>query len=137
VTASPSPRPFVRVVCAVLRSEDGRIFSCRRPLGKSLGGLWEFPGGKIEPGEAAEAALVRELSEELGVQSEILSALTPVCHAYPTFDIELLPFIARVVSGEIHLHEHSAAGWYLPDEMTGLDWAPADLPILRELGMKV
>jgi 8-oxo-dGTP diphosphatase len=127
----------VRVACAVLHDASGRLFACRRPLNKALGGLWEFPGGKVEPGETPEAAVVRELREELEVEAAVESALTPVRHVYPTFEVELIPFRCRIQSGTPKLLEHIDSGWFEPEAAATLPWAPADIPTLRELGVPV
>lgn len=93
---------------------------------------WEFPGGKIEPGEGREECLRRELVEEMGVQIEVGRALTPATHDYPTFTVTLYPYVCSIVSGEITLHEHSAISWLPAPQMHELDWADADLPVIAE-----
>jgi 8-oxo-dGTP diphosphatase len=128
---SPTP-PFYHVACALILGTDGRVLAARRPLGKSLGGKWEFPGGKIEPGETAKIAIVRELAEELGIVASVHSALTAVRYDYPTFSIELHPFMVHHVSGKITAHEHSELRWIHRNEASELDWAAADIPIWQE-----
>ena len=93
---------------------------------------WEFPGGKIESGETAEECLIRELHEELGVSVLIDSALTPATHSYPDFTVTLYPFTCRLTGGTVTMYEHHALKWVEPRQMPGLDWAAADLPVIRE-----
>lgn len=92
---------------------------------------WEFPGGKIEPGESTEECLRRELVEELGIRIVVGGRLPAVTHEYPTFSITLHPFVAWIETGKIVLHEHAAAIWLPPEKLYTLDWAEADLPVIR------
>ena len=92
---------------------------------------WEFPGGKIEPGEKPEECLKRELVEELGVNVDILKPLPLQTHSYPQFTVTLYPFICSITAGEITLHEHAAAKWLAPEKLLSLDWAEADLPVIE------
>lgn len=121
------------VVCGVIGDEDGRVLACRRPEGGHLAGLWEFPGGKLEPGESAREALVRELREELAVEVEVGPALTPVVWDYGRGPIRLIPLRCRIVRGELLLLEHTECRWCGPLEAGELAWAPADLPVLGEV----
>jgi 8-oxo-dGTP diphosphatase len=123
---------MIEVVAGLILDETGRLLACRRPEGKHLGGKWEFPGGKVEDGESPAAALLRELAEELGIQVETGERLTPVVWDYGRGPIRLHPFVCRIVSGELHPHEHSEIRWSPRDELRALDWADADLPILAE-----
>ncbi len=119
-------------VCCVLLERAGRVLVARRPPGKHLAGKWEFPGGKLEPGEDAAAALMRELHEELGCAIHVVAAL-PVCtHAYDKVTIALHPLVATLAPGsaEPHPHEHTALDWLPPDELESIDLAAADLPVL-------
>jgi len=120
------------VVAGLIEDGEGRLLACRRPLDKHLGGLWEFPGGKVEGGEDAAAALVRELREELGVTVEPGAALGAVVHDYGRGPIRLIPLRCRIVAGEPHPHEHREIRWCTVDELQQLDLAAADLPILAE-----
>jgi 8-oxo-dGTP diphosphatase len=98
-----------------------------------LPGLWEFPGGKVEPEESPATCLVREIWEELSIGIQICSPLTPVLHVYPTKTIQLIPFLAKWESGTLILTEHEQSQWLAPQDLLSLDWAPADLPIVKEL----
>lgn len=128
-TTAPVP-----VVCAIIRRE-GRILLARRPPDKKLGGLWEFPGGKVEPGETAEAALHRELQEELGCTVRVTQALPPFVHAYDWGSIQLIPFLCVLAasSPEPHPHEHTALVWVDPAALRDYSLAPADVPLLAAL----
>lgn len=124
----------IPVACLVLVDAGGAVLITQRPYGKSLGGLWEFPGGKVEPGESAETALRRELREELSLEVGNLQAMTPVIHHYDFVTIQLIPFLARCSERPtLHLNEHLAATWTSTPNLPNHPWAPADLPILREL----
>lgn len=124
----------VHVVCAVLE-RDGLVLVAKRPEGKRLAGFWEFPGGKIEPGESAEAALHRELREELGCEVEVLASGPSVLHDYEWGRILLHPFRCRLRQGSPDLvaHEHSALKWVKRQDLAQIRLAPADIPILEWL----
>ena len=92
---------------------------------------WEFPGGKIDPGESPEDCLHRELHEELGITVAIHKVLPSTTHHYPTFTITLYPMVCAMESGEIVLREHEAVMWLAPEKLHSLDWAEADLPIIE------
>lgn len=124
---------MIDVVCGVIVDLEGRYLACLRPQGKHLGGLWEFPGGKVDSGETPVAALVRELKEELSVDVEVVTALTPVVWAYSDRTIQLLPFRCRIIGGELQANEHDNLLWCSPENFHKLSWADADLPILREI----
>lgn len=123
---------MLMVVCGLIEDGAGRVLACRRGPGRALAGLWEFPGGKCEPNEPPEAALARELHEELGCQVELVAPLAPVEHAYPNLHIRLLPWRCRLTGGSIHAHEHAELRWLTPADGDQLDWAPADIPIWQE-----
>ena len=93
---------------------------------------WEFPGGKVEPGEGLEECLRRELVEEMGIRIAVGRPLTPATHDYPSFTVTLYPYVCSIISGEITLFEHSAISWLPAARMLELDWADADLPIIAE-----
>jgi len=124
-------RKHVHVACAIIE-RDGMVLSALRSASMNLPLKWEFPGGKIEPGEGREECLRRELVEEMGVEIEVGRALTPATHHYPTFTVTLYPYVCSIASGEITLHEHSAISWLPPPRMLELDWADADIPIIVE-----
>jgi 8-oxo-dGTP diphosphatase len=124
---------MLQVVCGVIENPEGRFLACLRPAGKHLGGLWEFPGGKIDPGESPATALTRELKEELAVDVEVGRALTPVTWNYGEVTILLRPFLCRIISGELQAIEHEKLKWCAPEDFSQLVWAPADVPILREI----
>jgi 8-oxo-dGTP diphosphatase len=127
--------PIVEVTCAVI-VRDGLVLAARRSAAMDLPGRWEFPGGKVEPGEDPAACLVREIEEELGVTVAITGTLPPTIHAYPGARIRLIPFLARLVRGEPRPLEHDRIRWLPPEDLPRLDWAPADLPVVdacREL----
>ncbi len=118
---------MIEVVCAVIERE-GRFLACQRPHGKCEGGKWEFPGGKIEEGESAEAALIREIDEELGCAIIVGKEMISVYHE----NICLRPFRVEMVE-EPELKEHLAMRWLRRSEFGELDWAAADIPILKQL----
>lgn len=124
---------MIDVVCGILWNECGEFLACRRPAGKHLGGLWEFPGGKVEIGETPEIALIRELREELGVAVTIGEALAPVVWNYPGKTIRLLPYHCRVSAGELQALEHAEIRWCSTEAAHALEWADADQPILCEI----
>lgn len=93
-------------------------------------GKWEFPGGKIIPGEFPAEGLRREISEELGLEVRTIQQLPPHTHHYPALTVTLLPFVCTITAGELLLHEHAAILWLPPAELSSLDWAEADLPVL-------
>lgn len=124
---------MIEVVCGIIRDERGRLLVGLRPQGRHLAGLWEFPGGKIDPGETPENALMRELREELGVEVVVGLALEPVSWHYESGWIRLLPYACEMRAGELFLTSHERITWVGLDELDGLDWAPADVPILKQI----
>lgn len=123
----------LQVVCALIE-RHGLVLMARRPAHKHLGGKWEFPGGKVEPGEATIDALHRELREELGCTVEIIRPLTSHTHAYASVTVCLRPFVVRLTanSREPQAIEHSALAWIPANELTMLDLPAADLPIIAD-----
>ena len=133
VLAEAALKPTIRVVAAVLHDSEGRILVGQRPAGKTLAGLWEFPGGKLEPGEAAEAALRRELFEELGIQVRSCRPLMQLRHEYPERHVELLVWLVEHYGGEARGLEGQALRWVSVQELPTLALLPADLPIIEYL----
>ena len=124
--------PLLLVSAGALIDSDGRVLLAQRPAGKHLAGTWEFPGGKIESGESPEAALVRELHEELGV-STAQSCLAPIAfasHAYEDVHVLLLLFACRKWQGRPRPMPGSALKWVRPRDMFDLAMPPADLPLI-------
>jgi 8-oxo-dGTP diphosphatase len=129
---SPADRAPVPVVCAVLEDTAGRILIAQRPAHKHLGLLWEFPGGKVDPGETPAAALHRELTEELGCTVTITRTLEPFLHDYTRVIIEMFPFVCHLAPGSPApaALEHLALRWVTPRELSSFDLAPADWPVV-------
>lgn len=125
---------MLTVTCLILTDPAASVLATRRPFDKALGGFWEFPGGKVEAGEAPAEALRREIREELRLELGEIETLTPVEHDYEFGRIRLLPFLARcAVRPVVHLVEHIDSRWVFPEDFDTLQWAPADLPILDEI----
>ena len=120
------------VVAAALVDADGRVLLAQRPEGKTLAGLWEFPGGKVEAGERPEATLIRELSEELGivVEEPCLAPLTFASHAYPDFHLLMPLYICRRWQGIAAPLEGQALRWVRPGSLRDMPMPPADAPLI-------
>ncbi len=123
----------VTEVAAALIWDGGRFLACRRPPHKTRGLLWEFVGGKVEPGETREEALVRECREELGVTVKVGELFMEVLHRYPDMTVHLSLFNAAIAEGEPQLLEHCEMRWITPGEIPGYDFCPADVEILEEI----
>ena len=123
------------VVAALIWQAD-RFLICQRPAHKARGLLWEFVGGKTEPGETRESALVRECMEELAVTVEVGDVFMEVDHVYPDLTVHLTLFNARITEGEIRLLEHNDAKWITVDEIDKFDFCPADEEILEQLKLR-
>lgn len=121
----------IEVVAAVIR-DGGRILATERGYGDFKGG-WEFPGGKMEPGETPEAAVVREIEEELRVTVRPTAFIETVEYDYPTFHLTMHCFMCEVVSGEITLTEHLAMKWLTKETLETVDWLPADVSVVRKM----
>lgn len=122
-------RKVIHVVAALILNDSGLVLAVKCPEHKHNGG-WEFPGGKIEPGEAPCDAAVREIQEELGVQVEVGELLHTVEWDYPTFHLSMQCFPCRMRGGELRLNEHSEARWLSLADINSLDWLPADVDVL-------
>lgn len=122
----------IRVACAVIRFGE-KILAVQRSEHMRMPLKWEFPGGKLEDGEDPIDCIHREILEELHITIAIERALEPVHYTYPDFQIELLPFLARHVGGQIQLIEHKAYLLLSQDELMDLDWAEADVSVLEEI----
>jgi 8-oxo-dGTP diphosphatase len=133
--ASGGPGPVVLVVAAALIDAQGRVLLARRPEGKKMAGLWEFPGGKMEPGETPEAALVRELREELGIEvaAADVAPFVFASHAYEKFHLLMPVFLCRRWRGEPQPKEGQALAWVAPDRLVEYPMPPADRPIIPML----
>ncbi|HPE25549.1 MAG TPA: (deoxy)nucleoside triphosphate pyrophosphohydrolase [Albidovulum sp.] len=122
----------VLVSAVALIDVDGRVLLAQRPEGKSLAGLWEFPGGKVEPGESPEAALIRELHEELGIDTwkSCLAPLTFASHAYEDFHLLMPVFACRKWQGVPHAKEGQKLAWVRARDLRDYPMPPADLPLI-------
>lgn len=123
---------MVNVSCAIILDRTGRVLVTRRSGTMPLPFKWEFPGGKVEPYESPAECLIREIREELDVDIEVLEQREPNIHNYGTKTIRLIPFICRIISGQIHLKEHEESIWLEPAGLLNLDWADADVPIVKD-----
>ncbi len=130
-----SPRRIVLVAACVLLKSDGTVLLAKRPEGRPLAGLWEFPGGKVDPGEVPEAALLRELEEELGISvaEEDVEPLTFVSHAYESFHLLMPVYLCRRWEGEARAQEGQELAWVEPERVAGYDMPPADEPLKTTL----
>lgn len=120
-------------VVAALIWDQGKFMICQRPAHKARGLLWEFVGGKVEPGETMEAALIRECLEELDITVDVGSIYTQVLHEYPDIHIRLTLFHCTIAEGVPKLLEHNDLKWILPTEIPDYDFCPADTDILAML----
>ncbi len=125
--------PPISVVAGVIRREDGRLLITQRLADDTLGGYWEFPGGKVEIGEDLPTALERELAEEIGVEAEIGAEIHHIVHAYPDRDVRLHFFDARILSGDPQKLEVADLRWVTLDELMAYQFPEADLPLLKQL----
>lgn len=123
------------VVACALVDADRRVLIAQRPEGKQLAGLWEFPGGKLEEGETPEAALIRELREELGIETKqaCLAPLTFASHTYESFHLMMPLYVCRKWQGTPLAHEHSALKWVRPQLLRDYPMPPADEPLIAPL----
>ena len=130
-----APLPTVLVVAVALIDVDGRVLIAKRPEGKKLAGLWEFPGGKVEPGERPEQALTRELKEELDidVKESCLAPFVFASHAYDSFHLLMPLYLCRRWEGVVAAREHDALAWVKPNKLSDYPMPPADEPLVAWL----
>jgi len=130
-----SGHKLLLVVACALVDADRRVLIAQRPPGKQLAGLWEFPGGKLEAGESPEAALIRELEEELGISTKTacLAPLTFASHSYESFHLLMPLFVCRKWQGTPTPREHSALKWVRPQALRDYPMPPADEPLIAPL----
>ncbi len=121
----------IRVVAAIIIEKE-KIFATQRGYGEFKDG-WEFPGGKIELGETPEAAIVREIKEELDTEIEVVKLLDTVEYDYPQFHLSMDCFICKIKSGDLVLKEHEAAKWLTKENLDSVDWLPADLSLIEKI----
>src|SRR3979411_2353620 len=134
-TAAEGPRPIVLVAAVALIDPDGRVLLAERPPGRHLAGLWEFPGGKVHPGETPEAALIVELAEELGIDvvASCLAPFTFASHAYPEFHLLMPLYVCRKWSGIATAREGQQLKWVRPAKPRDYHIPPADEPLVAML----
>lgn len=123
---------MLEVAASIIRKDD-RILICQRPANKDLGLLWEFPGGKIEPGETGEQAVIRECREELGITLKADSFFMDVTHEYSDRTVHLSVYNCSLTDGEPVLLEHNDMRWVRTDELNGFEFCPADVEIVSRL----
>ena len=123
---------IVLVAAVALVDVDGRVLLAQRPEGKTMAGLLEFPGGKVEPGETPEAALIRELHEELGIDTwhSCLAPLTFASHGYDDFHLLMPLFVCRKWQGQPHAQEGQTLAWVAPNRLRDYPMPPADVPLI-------
>jgi 8-oxo-dGTP diphosphatase len=128
-------RPILLVAAAALVDPDNRVLIARRPPGRSMAGLWEFPGGKVEAGETPESALRRELAEELGIDvcPTCLSPLTFASHAYEAFHLLMPLYLCRQWDGTVRAHEGQEIAWVRASKLSRYTMPPADAPLIAPL----
>lgn len=131
MSAGDGKRLLLVAACALIDA-DGRVLICKRPQGKQMAGLWEFPGGKVEPCELPEETVVRELAEELGIETKTacLAPLTFASHGYDDFNLLMPLFVCRRFWGIPRALEHEALKWVRPNKLRDYDMPPADAPLI-------
>jgi mutator protein MutT len=125
--------PPIDVVAGVIRRDDGKLLITQRFADDTLGGYWEFPGGKVDPGEDLKAAIYRELKEEVGVETEIGEEIHCIVHAYPDRDVRLHFFSARILSGEPQKLDVADLRWVTPGELLDFQFPEADRALIEQL----
>jgi len=133
--AADAPPLIVLVAAVALVDTDGRVLLAQRPAGKSMAGLWEFPGGKVDAGETPEAALIRELAEELGIDvtASCLAPFTFASHTYPDFHLLMPLYVCRKWSGIPAAREGQRLAWVWPARLGDYPMPPADAPLVASL----
>jgi 8-oxo-dGTP diphosphatase len=135
VVVDMSGETIVLVVACALVDKDGRVLISQRPEGKAMAGMWEFPGGKVEPGERPEQALIRELKEELGIDvtAACLAPLTFASHGYPSFHLLMPLYVCRRWNGQIRPGEGQKVAWVRPKGLRAYPMPPADVRLVAHL----
>ena len=128
-------KKVINVVAAAIE-KDGLIFCAQRPEGKSLGGFWEFPGGKLENGETPEEALIREIKEEFDSEIKVISFLNEASYEYDFGIVTMKTYLSKLINGELQLLEHQDSKWLPIEELSELEWAPVDIPAVKCLQKK-
>ena len=126
----------IEVVAAIIHDDEGRIFATQRGYGEMKDG-WEFPGGKMEPGESPEEALKREIWEELETKIIVEKLVQTVEWDYPAFHLTMHCFWCHIESGNLKLKEHEAAKWLTKDQLDSIDWLPADRIVVETIKNKI
>ncbi len=126
-------RPKTLQVCAAVLLQQGKILITQRPAEKQLGGYWEFPGGKIEADETPQQALLRELKEELDIAVNVGAQLTEVIHHYEWGTVQIKVYLCRWRNGTIRHLDVADHCWVTPEQLSGFNMLPADMPILQQL----
>lgn len=124
---------MINVVAAVIKDDNGKILITQRNLKKSQGGLWEFPGGKIEPNETKEQAIIREIKEELTIDINVKDYIDEKIFTYPEKDINLIALECSIINGNIELLEHEDYRWVSSSELENFEFALADMFIVEKL----
>ena len=134
-TTAPEQKPFLLVAAIALVDPDGRVLIAQRPAGKHLEGLWEFPGGKLRQGETPEAARIRELKEELGIDvaESCLAPLSFASHAYEEFHLLMPLYVCRIWQGAVSAREGQQLKWVRPSKLGDWPMPPADAPLVAAL----
>lgn len=128
-------KKVIHIVAAAI-IKDGKIFCAQRPKGKSLGGFWEFPGGKLEIGESPEEALIREIKEEFNAEIKIIDYVNEASYDYDFGTVIMKTFKAKLLSEKLELLEHQDSKWLTVEELNCLEWAPVDIPAVNLLRKK-
>lgn len=123
----------IEVVAAIIKNEHNQVFCAKRKDFGELALKWEFPGGKIKPGETNQEALIREIKEELELDITIQDCLNTISHQYNTFHLVMHSYYSTIIEGTLVLNEHTEYRWLQLEDLSTLDWAEADIPIVMEL----